>query len=272
MYAVMWSEHCSYKSSAHPPPAAAHRGRGVLVGPGENAGVIDVGDGIAAAIRIESHNHPSLIEPYQGAATGVGGILRDIFTMGARPIAVDGPAALRPARRRPQPLGRRRGRVRHLAATATRSACPPSAARSCSTPATRATRWSTCCASGCCPIERLVLGQASGVGNLAVLLGSAHRARRHRRRSACWPRPGSTEGDEDKRPSGAGRRPVRGEAADRGLPGAARRRPRRRHPGPRRRRPHRAPPSETASRGGVGHGRRRLRGAAPRGRAWSRSR
>src|SRR6188508_1880589 len=87
MYAVMWSEHCSYKSSR------MHLGRlptsapWVLVGPGENAGVIDAGDGIAVAVRIESHNHPSAVEPKQGAATGVGGILRDIFTMGARPIA-----------------------------------------------------------------------------------------------------------------------------------------------------------------------------------------
>ena len=72
----------------------------MLVGPGEGAGVIDVGDGLAVAIRIESHNHPSAVEPYQGAATGVGGIIRDIFSMGARPIALDGPAALRPARRR----------------------------------------------------------------------------------------------------------------------------------------------------------------------------
>src|SRR5436305_11730587 len=87
MYAVMWSEHCSYKSSR------AHLGRlpteapWVLVGPGENAGVIDAGDGLAVAFKIESHNHPSAVEPHQGAATGVGGILRDIFTMGARPIA-----------------------------------------------------------------------------------------------------------------------------------------------------------------------------------------
>ena len=87
----MWSEHCSYKSSRvhlkRLPTEAPH----VLVGPGENAGVIDAGDGIAVAIRIESHNHPSAIEPYQGAATGVGGILRDIFTMGARPVAVMDP-------------------------------------------------------------------------------------------------------------------------------------------------------------------------------------
>ena len=88
MYSVMWSEHCSYKSSR------SHLGRfpteapWVVVGPGENAGVVDIGDGWLAAIRIESHNHPSFVEPYQGAATGVGGILRDVFTMGARPIAL----------------------------------------------------------------------------------------------------------------------------------------------------------------------------------------
>ena len=86
--AAMWSEHCSYKSSRLHLSRLPTSAPWVLVGPGENAGVIDVGDGIAVAIRIESHNHPSAIEPYQGAATGVGGILRDIFTMGARPIAL----------------------------------------------------------------------------------------------------------------------------------------------------------------------------------------
>src|SRR3974390_3639877 len=91
MYAVMWSEHCSYKSSRLHLSRLPTEGARVLVGPGENAGVIDAGDGIAVAIRIESHNHPSAIEPYQGAATGVGGILRDIFTMGARPLAVMAP-------------------------------------------------------------------------------------------------------------------------------------------------------------------------------------
>ena len=164
MYAVMWSEHCSYKSSRIHLKRLPTEGEGVLVGPGENAGVIDVGDGIAAAIRIESHNHPSLIEPYQGAATGVGGILRDIFTMGARPDRGHGPAALRAARRRPQPLGGRGRRVAASPATATRSACPPSAARSCSTPATRATRSSTCCASACCRSSGSCSAQATGVG------------------------------------------------------------------------------------------------------------
>ena len=96
MYSVMWSEHCSYKSSRIHLKRLPTEAPWVLVGPGENAGGVDVGDGIAVAIRIESHNHPSAIEPYQGAATGVGGILRDVFTMGARPIALMDPLRFGP--------------------------------------------------------------------------------------------------------------------------------------------------------------------------------
>src|SRR5688572_13495896 len=83
----MWSEHCSYKSSRVHLKKLPTKAPWVIQGPGENAGVIDIGDGLAAIFKMESHNHPSFIEPYQGAATGVGGILRDVFTMGARPIA-----------------------------------------------------------------------------------------------------------------------------------------------------------------------------------------
>jgi phosphoribosylformylglycinamidine synthase subunit PurL len=88
IFSVMWSEHCSYKSSRVHLKRLPTRSRRVVQGPGENAGIIDIGDGWACAFKIESHNHPSFIEPFQGAATGVGGILRDIFTMGARPVAV----------------------------------------------------------------------------------------------------------------------------------------------------------------------------------------
>ena len=84
----MWSEHCSYKSSKVHLKRLPTRGKLVVQGPGENAGVVDIGDGLVAAFKIESHNHPSFVEPFQGATTGVGGILRDIFTMGARPVAV----------------------------------------------------------------------------------------------------------------------------------------------------------------------------------------
>jgi len=88
IFSVMWSEHCSYKSSRVHLKTLPTDGPQVLQGPGENAGAVDIGDGLAAVFKIESHNHPSFIEPYQGAATGVGGIIRDIFTMGARPIAL----------------------------------------------------------------------------------------------------------------------------------------------------------------------------------------
>ena len=87
IFSVMWSEHCSYKSSRFHLKNLPTTGRVVIQGPGENAGVIDLGDGDAAVFKMESHNHPSFIEPYQGAATGVGGIMRDVFTMGARPVA-----------------------------------------------------------------------------------------------------------------------------------------------------------------------------------------
>src|SRR5580692_9825239 len=88
IFSVMWSEHCSYKSSRVHLKRLPTRSKLVVQGPGENAGIVDIGDGWACAFKIESHNHPSFIEPFQGAATGVGGILRDIFTMGARPVAV----------------------------------------------------------------------------------------------------------------------------------------------------------------------------------------
>jgi phosphoribosylformylglycinamidine synthase len=88
LFSVMWSEHCSYKSSRVHLKTLPTEGARVVQGPGENAGAVDIGDGLAAVFKIESHNHPSFIEPYQGAATGVGGIIRDIFTMGARPIAL----------------------------------------------------------------------------------------------------------------------------------------------------------------------------------------
>src|SRR6266446_5598101 len=87
IFSAMWNEHCSYKSSKIWLKTLPVTGERVICGPGENAGVVDIGDGLAVIFKMESHNHPSFIEPYQGAATGVGGILRDVFTMGARPVA-----------------------------------------------------------------------------------------------------------------------------------------------------------------------------------------
>jgi phosphoribosylformylglycinamidine synthase len=96
IFSVMWSEHCSYKSSRVHLRQLPTEGACILQGPGENAGVVDIGDGLAVVFKMESHNHPSFIEPYQGAATGVGGIIRDIFTMGARPIALLDPLRFGP--------------------------------------------------------------------------------------------------------------------------------------------------------------------------------
>ena len=96
MYSVMWSEHCSYKSSKIHLRTLPTEGAAVLVGPGQDAGAVDVGDGVAVVFKIESHSHPSAIEPYQGAATGVGGIVRDIVSMGARPVALLDPLLFGP--------------------------------------------------------------------------------------------------------------------------------------------------------------------------------
>src|SRR3954452_3733905 len=88
MFSLLWSEHCAYKHSKLLLRTLPTEGRHVVMGPGENAGVVSVGGGLAVAFKVESHNHPSAVEPYQGAATGVGGILRDVFAMGARPVAL----------------------------------------------------------------------------------------------------------------------------------------------------------------------------------------
>ena len=106
IFSVMWSEHCSYKSSRVHLKRLPTRSKLVLQGPGENAGIVDIGDGWACAFKIESHNHPSFIEPFQGAATGVGGILRDIFTMGARPVAIMDSLRFGPIQGEPRSAGR----------------------------------------------------------------------------------------------------------------------------------------------------------------------
>ena len=143
VFSAMWSEHCSYKSSRVHLKKFPTTGPRVIQGPGENAGVVDIGDGLAVCFKMESHNHPSFIEPYQGAATGVGGILRDVFTMGARPMALAELAALRAARRAADEAPRGRRRARASRATATASASRRSAARRPSTRATTATSSST---------------------------------------------------------------------------------------------------------------------------------
>jgi phosphoribosylformylglycinamidine synthase subunit PurL len=171
MYGVMWSEHCSYKSSAihlrRLPSEAPH----VLVGPGEGAGVIDAGDGIAVAIRIESHNHPSAIEPYQGAATGVGGIIRDVFTMGARPIAVMDPLRFGPLDE-PQTRWIFEGVVDGISGYGNSVGVPTIGGETVFDESYADNPLVNVFCLGVLPTERLILGRASGEGNLAVLVGS----------------------------------------------------------------------------------------------------
>ncbi len=172
MYAVMWSEHCSYKSSRLHLSKLPSSAPWVLVGPGENAGVIDVGDGIAVALRIESHNHPCAIEPYQGAATGVGGILRDIFTMGARPIATLD--ALRFGS--PDETFSRfvaNGVVGGISGYGNSVGVPTVGGETIWCDTYDANPLVNVAALGTMPVERLVLGQASAPGELAVLMGAA---------------------------------------------------------------------------------------------------
>jgi phosphoribosylformylglycinamidine synthase subunit PurL len=172
LFGVMWSEHCSYKSSRIHLGRLPTEGPGVLVGPGENAGVVDAGDGIAVAMRIESHNHPSAIEPHQGAATGVGGILRDIFTMGARPLALMDPLFF-------GPLGDARQRwllegvVSGISSYGNAVGVPTVGGELTFDPCYEQNPLVNVLCMGALPVERLVLGAASGPGNLVVLLGSS---------------------------------------------------------------------------------------------------
>ena len=174
MYAVMWSEHCSYKSSRIHLRRLPGEGAKVLVGPAENAGagVIDAGDGIGVALRIESHNHPSAVEPRQGAATGVGGILRDVFTMGARPIAV-----MDPLRFGPPVDGRSRflfeGIVDGISSYGNAVGVPTVGGEVVFDECYSENPLVNVLCLGVLPTDRLVRGRASGVGNLAVLFGSA---------------------------------------------------------------------------------------------------
>ena len=171
LYGVMWSEHCSYKSSRRHLRRLPTTGERVLVGPGENAGVIDAGDGIAVAIRIESHNHPSAIEPHQGAATGVGGILRDVFTMGARPLGVMDSLFFGP----PDDARQRwlvEGVVSGISSYGNSVGVPTVGGELTFDPCYAGNPLVNVLCLGALPVERLVLGRASGRGNLAVLLGS----------------------------------------------------------------------------------------------------
>ncbi len=199
MYSVMWSEHCSYKSSRvhlrRLPSEAPH----VLVGPGEGAGVVDVGDGIAAAFRIESHNHPSAIEPYQGAATGVGGILRDVFSMGARPIALMDPLRFGPL---DDPRSRwiAEGVVSGVSGYGNSVGVPTVGGETIFDATYQGNPLVNVFCLGVLPQDRLALARASGPGNLTVLFGSAT-GRDGIGGASVLASASFTEGDDEKRPS-----------------------------------------------------------------------
>src|SRR5207237_3544251 len=165
------SEHCSYKSSKIHLRRLPTEGKDVLVGPGEGAGVIDAGDGIAVAIRIESHNHPSAIEPYQGAATGVGGIIRDVFTMGARPIAVmDSLRFGEPDNPRTRYL--LDGVVAGIAHYGNSIGVPTVGGEVCFADAYQENPLVNAMAVGVIEASRVVRAQATGLGNLLILVGA----------------------------------------------------------------------------------------------------
>ncbi|MET0773284.1 MAG: phosphoribosylformylglycinamidine synthase subunit PurL [Candidatus Limnocylindrales bacterium] len=171
MFSVMWSEHCSYKSSRPLLRTLPTGGGDVIAGPGENAGVVRIGDGLAVAFKLESHNHPSAVEPYQGAATGVGGILRDIFTMGARPVAVLD--ALRfgdPSRARTRHLVR--GVVRGVGGYGNCVGVPTVGGELSFHPSYDENPLVNVMAVGILREDQLTRAAAPGPGNLAVLFGS----------------------------------------------------------------------------------------------------
>jgi len=171
VYSVMWSEHCGYKHSRALLKTLPTKGSKVLQGPGENAGIIDIGDGWAVAYKVESHNHPSAVEPYQGAATGVGGILRDIFTMGARPVA-----CLNSLRfgllSDPKVKHLFSGVVRGIADYGNCMGIPTVAGEVCFDESYSDNCLVNAMAVGLCRHDEIIRGTASGVGNKVIYIGS----------------------------------------------------------------------------------------------------
>ncbi len=190
IFSVMWSEHCSYKSSRHWLKRLPTEAPWVICGPGENAGVVDLGDGMAAVFKIESHNHPSFIEPYQGAATGVGGIVRDILAMGARPVAVMDPlrfgAADHPDTARVLP-----GVVAGIGGYGNCLGLPNIGGEVVFDPSYQGNPLVNALCIGVLPVDRLQNKAAAGPGNVVVLMG-AKTGREASAASRCWPAPPST--------------------------------------------------------------------------------
>ena len=198
MYAVMWSEHCSYKSSRAYLSRFPTTAPWVLVGPGEGAGVVDIGDGLAIAVRIESHNHPSAVEPYEGAATGVGGIIRDIFSMGARPIALMDPLRFG-SLDDPHTRYLFEGVVSGISGYGNSVGVPTVGGEAVFDDTYRENPLVNVLCLGILPTDRMVLAKAEGPGNLAVLLGSS--TGRDGIGGASVLASAGFEGDDVKRPS-----------------------------------------------------------------------
>jgi len=198
IFSVMWSEHCSYKSSRAHLKTLPTKGERVVQGPGENAGVVDIGDGLVAVFKIESHNHPSFIEPYQGAATGVGGILRDIFTMGARPIAVMNSLRFGPA---DEPLTHRLldGVVAGIGGYGNSFGCPTVGGEVAFEPCYRGNPLVNAFCLGVAPASAIFLGRAEGEGNPVLYVGS--KTGRDGIHGATMASAEFGEGSEEKRPT-----------------------------------------------------------------------
>ena len=244
MYSVMWSEHCSYKSSKvhlayFGETTTDEMRKRMLAGIGENAGVVDIGDGWAVTFKVESHNHPSYVEPYQGAATGVGGIVRDIMAMGARPVAVIDPLRFGPAdaadTRRVLP-----GVVAGVGGYGNSLGLPNIGGEVVFDESYAGNPLVNALCIGAMRTEDLHLAFASGTGNKIILFGA--RTGLDGIGGVSVLASETFAGDDEsatgrkKLPVRAGRRPVHREGADRVLPRALPRRPGGRHPGPRRRR------------------------------------
>ena len=199
VFSLLWSEHCGYKHSRLELRRLPTNGPRVLQGPGENAGVIDVGDGLAVAFKVESHNHPSAVEPYQGAATGVGGILRDIFAMGARPIALGDSLRLGPLdEERPRELFR--GIVRGIGGYGNCVGVPNVAGETVFDAAYRHNPLVNALCIGLLRADELVRASATGPGNLVVLFG-ATTGRDGIGGASVLASQDLDESDEDKRPT-----------------------------------------------------------------------
>ena len=229
IFSAMWSEHCSYKSSRVHLRKFPTSGPRVIQGPGENAGIVDIGDGLAAAFKMESHNHPSYIEPYQGAATGVGGILRDIFTMGARPMASLN--SLRFGRLdAPRMKHLVDGVVRGIAGYGNCIGIPTLGGETTFHRGYDGNILVNVMNLGIVPADRIFLGRAEGAGQPRRLRRLQDRPRRHPRRDDGVGGVRRRRG-EPEAPDRAGRRSVHREAPHGGVPRALPDRRRRRHPG-----------------------------------------